>query len=323
VNDAIRATETTQSSVIELPRISSRARPMYYSREMASALDVVTANLAAYNARDLDAFAASFDPAVEIYDLLASTVAMRGIAEVRARYAALFAASPALCSRILRRSVLGDLVCDHELVTGRFGGDLEILITYEVRAGTIRRIWIARTSVTGPHVVRAVAADLDALLTLGRATYCEHFAMIWSADGLERFLGGEFDPAAVVAELASPAVAYLLAFAPDAAGYAKLRLRRVVPGTEGAAEVGGELQKIYVRAAAAGHGLGAKLLDAAITAARDAGEPLVWLDVLKTNPNAARFYERHGFRIAGELPFATDLGEHGMWVMTRRIQGAG
>jgi len=35
---------------------------------MASALDVVTVNLAAYNARDLDSFAASFDPEIEIYD---------------------------------------------------------------------------------------------------------------------------------------------------------------------------------------------------------------------------------------------------------------
>lgn len=221
-----------------------------------------------------------------------------------------------------RRADAGD-ADDHELVTGRADGDLEILITYEVRAGRIRRIWVARTPVAGPHVVRAVAADLDALLTLARATYREHFAAIWSADGLERFLDGEFDRAAVAAELASPAVVYLLAFAPDAAGYAKLRLRRMVPGTGGDAAVGGELQKIYVRGAEVGHGLGAKLLDAAITAARDAGEPLIWLGVLKTNPRAARFYERHGFQIAGELPFASDLGDHGIWVMTRQIHGAG
>jgi hypothetical protein len=60
-------------------------------------------NLAAYNARDLDAFAASFDPEIEIYDLLTGAVAMRGIADVRARYGALFEASPALWSRSLRR----------------------------------------------------------------------------------------------------------------------------------------------------------------------------------------------------------------------------
>lgn len=113
-----------------------------------------------------------------------------GIAEVRARYGALFTASPALCSRILRRSVLGDLVCDHELVTGRSGGDVEILITYEVRDGRIRRIWSARGAVAGPHIVRAVPCDIDALVELGETTYREHFAAIWSPAGLAAVRSG-------------------------------------------------------------------------------------------------------------------------------------
>jgi ribosomal protein S18 acetylase RimI-like enzyme len=281
---------------------------------MPSTRDVITANLSAYNARDLEAFLASFDPDIEMHDLRSGAVS-RGIDDVRARYSALFASSPALHSRILHRSVLGDLVHDHELVTGRAGGDVEILITYEVRDGRIRRVWWARATATGLHIVRAEPADLDTVLELGASTYREHFAAIWSPGGLARYLAGEFDRAAVATELGSMTTTYLLGLAPAPAGFAKLRLDRAVPG-DGTGK-GVELQKIYVRRAAVGSGLGARLLAAAIDVARAAGAALIWLDVLKTNPHARRFYERHGFRVAGELPFASDLAEHGMWVMTR------
>ena len=281
---------------------------------MPSARDVMTANLAAYNARDLEAFLASFDPDVEMHDLRSGAVS-RGVDDVRARYSALFASSPALHSRILHRSVLGDLVHDHELITGRTGGDAEFLITYEVRDGRIRRVWWARAATTGVHIVRAEPADLDIVLELGASTYREHFAAIWSPDGLARYLAGEFDRAAVADELGSITTTYLLGLAPAPTGFAKLRLDRAVPGD--ATGTGVELQKIYVRRAAIGSGLGVQLLAAAIDVARAAGEALIWLDVLKTNPGARRFYERYGFRVTGELPFASDLDEQGMWVMTR------
>jgi ribosomal protein S18 acetylase RimI-like enzyme len=281
---------------------------------MPSTRDVITANLSAYNARDLEAFLASFDPDVEMHDLRSGAVS-RGIDDVRARYSALFASSPALHSRLLHRSVLGDLVHDHELVTGRAGGDVEILITYEVRDGRIRRVWWARAAATGLHIVRAEPADLGIVLELGASTYREHFAAIWSPDGMARYLAGEFDRAAVATELGSITTTYLLGLAPAPAGFAKLRLDRAVPD-DGTGK-GVELQKVYVRRAAVGSGLGARLLAAAIDVARAAGAALIWLDVLKTNPRARRFYERHGFRVTGELPFATDLAEQGMWVMTR------
>ncbi|WP_375373155.1 hypothetical protein [Pseudomonas hygromyciniae] len=39
------------------------------------------------------------------------------------------------------------------------------------------------------------------------------------------------------------------------------------------------------------------------------------MDVLKTNSNAQRFYERFGFRALGEIPFSTDIAQIGMVVM--------
>jgi ribosomal protein S18 acetylase RimI-like enzyme len=282
---------------------------------MRSTSDIVNANLAAYNARDLEAFMAWFDRDIEIYDLRSGTLTMRGITAVRERYAELFAASPALHSRVLQRTVLDDLVSDHELVTGRSGGDVEILITYQISNELIRRIWLARAPVAGPHVVRAAPSDVDALIELGRASYLEHFADLWSTDALGRFLDSEFDRRIVATELASSSVIYLLAVRSGLEGFAKLRLARTVPDTE---LPGVELQKIYVRRTAVGQRLGAQLLTAAVTEARTEHQPRIWLHVLKSNEGATRFYQRHGFRIIGDRPFVTDRGQ-GMWLMLREL----
>lgn len=46
----------------------------------------------------------------------------------------------------------------------------------------------------------------------------------------------------------------------------------------------------------------------------------MWLDVLKTNSNARRFYEAYGFQEIGEIPFNTDLAEIGMVVMGLQLK---
>ncbi|MDN2579383.1 GNAT family N-acetyltransferase [Aquibium sp. ELW1220] len=60
------------------------------------------------------------------------------------------------------------------------------------------------------------------------------------------------------------------------------------------------VQKLYVSPDCQNRGLGAWALGVAIAEAEAAGLP-VMLTVLTTNP-ARRFYEREGFRLAGETP---------------------
>ncbi|MEM1128158.1 MAG: GNAT family N-acetyltransferase [Bacteroidota bacterium] len=52
---------------------------------------------------------------------------------------------------------------------------------------------------------------------------------------------------------------------------------------------------LVVAAQARGRGLGSRLLDAVATHARSVGSSAVRLDVVDTNPNARRLYERRGF----------------------------
>ena len=106
---------------------------------------VVQAQLEAYNAHDLDAFAATYADDVELIEL-PDDVFVRGIAQLRERYAKAFA-DPTLRADIVNRIVVGNTVVDHERVrrTSPEGpGTIEAIAMYVVEKGKITRVWFRR-----------------------------------------------------------------------------------------------------------------------------------------------------------------------------------
>lgn len=175
------------------------------------------------------------------------------------------------------------------------------------------------TDSDGARIRIAGIDDLPELQTIACATYREHFAHCWTEAGLQAFLDRDFSTQALQTALRDTGQCWLLMSdaSGGAVGYAKVNWARSehVSGASGA-----ELQKIYFRADAVGRGYGTALLARIVREALQHGEPAVWLNVLKTNEAARRFYAAHGFAIAGELPYRTDAGdEAGMWTMIRML----
>lgn len=87
-----------------------------------SPLSVVIAQLEGYNARDINAFAATFSDDIIVYDLESSTDTaaerFRGIAALRTRYGTQFTTHPHQRSTVVTRQVLGQYVFDLEYITG-------------------------------------------------------------------------------------------------------------------------------------------------------------------------------------------------------------
>jgi diamine N-acetyltransferase len=166
---------------------------------------------------------------------------------------------------------------------------------------------------------QASAADVPALERLGEATYRSHFTAIWSPARLEAYIAAEYGAAALAESLARPELAiWLIAeVGREPIGFAKLNWNRALPVPPDRS--GTELQKIYLLAEKTGQGHGGAMLEQILDRARQRGDKVIWLDVLKSNAGARAFYERHGFEVAGEIPFATDLREIGMWVMARAL----
>ena len=105
----------------------------------------VRAQLAAYNARDIDAFIDCYAEDCVVEDG-AGTVAMRGRAAMRESYAAMFTASPELNCRLVSRIVLDEYVLDEERVTGRAGlpDESHVVAVYRVAEGLIQHVRFLR-----------------------------------------------------------------------------------------------------------------------------------------------------------------------------------
>lgn len=102
---------------------------------------VVRAQVRAYNARDLEAFLATFAPDVRLY-AFPDSLLYAGREALRPVYGQLFAAAPALRAEVTHRVVQGAFVLDREVTMGMPGRPpLTGVAIYEVREGRITRVW--------------------------------------------------------------------------------------------------------------------------------------------------------------------------------------
>ena len=103
-------------------------------------------------------------------------------------------------------------------------------------------------------------------------------------------------------------------------GFMKTRTDRSLPMV--AAEDGLEVERIYLKAAAQGKGIGRMLIDQAVSDGRDVGRRVLWLKAMDTSDDAIAFYEKMGFaKFGGErLDYELLKPElRGMFWMKREI----
>jgi hypothetical protein len=96
--------------------------------------------LDAYNARDIGAFMEWWSDDCEYYEFPARLLAS-GAAEVRERHVARFK-EPNLFGKLIRRSVVDNLVVDQEVVTRTFTdgiGEVDVLAIYQIEHGKIAK----------------------------------------------------------------------------------------------------------------------------------------------------------------------------------------
>jgi ribosomal protein S18 acetylase RimI-like enzyme len=146
---------------------------------------------------------------------------------------------------------------------------------------------------------RAGLADAPVLAELGARTFSEKFGHLYPPQDLAAFLAKTHAADRVAAELSAADMAVWLAESGGAAvGYA-LAGPCGLPHPD-VTTTCGELKRIYVLADRQGEGLGARLMDLALSWL---GRRPVWLGVWSGNLGAQRFYDRIGFRKVGEYDF--------------------
>lgn len=105
---------------------------------------IVQANLNAYNKGDIAVFMSYFSKDITMHNFSDSKITAQGLDAVRYIYEPYFKASPDLHSTILKRTVFGNTIIDHESITGRYGSDeiVELVLIYEVHSNEIIKITV-------------------------------------------------------------------------------------------------------------------------------------------------------------------------------------
>jgi uncharacterized protein (TIGR02246 family) len=108
---------------------------------MSDVIGLIDRQVAAYRARNLDAFLAFYAEDVTIKDF-DGNVLMQGRDGMRSMYGPLFRDSPDLAVELARRSMVGDFVVDEENISGfnleGFPPAFSAVVVYRVQDGLIR-----------------------------------------------------------------------------------------------------------------------------------------------------------------------------------------
>jgi GNAT superfamily N-acetyltransferase len=161
-------------------------------------------------------------------------------------------------------------------------------------------------------------ADHVLLADIGRETFSDTFGPDNDSEDMAAYLAWAFGPERQAAELADPAVRFLiLELEGQVVGYSKLAFRPAPPLVRGQRPM--EIVRFYARRPWIGHGVGPRLMQAALHEAQQAGCDVVWLATWQRNPRAIAFYQKWGFKIVGPGTFQLGSDLQDDWVLARPI----
>lgn len=165
----------------------------------------------------------------------------------------------------------------------------------------------------------ATPADAAALADFGERTFRETFGPDNRPEDVDVYLRATYSAEHQGEEIADPDRITLVGESGGGlAAFAQLRANGPVPGCV-TATAPIELLRFYVDRPWHGRGVAHDLMDAVIAAARSRGARTLWLGVWERNQRAIAFYEKHGFRDVGWLPFKLGADDQTDRVMARAL----
>jgi len=144
--------------------------------------------------------------------------------------------------------------------------------------------------------------ELDTLQEIGYETYDETFRSMNTRETIDRYLQETFNKERLSSELNNMSSQFYFLYADnDLAGYLKINDAPAQSDINDPQSL--EVERIYIRKAYKGKGLGKQLMHYAIQLAIEMKKNYVWLGVWEKNTDAISFYIKMGFREAGGHSF--------------------
>lgn len=173
------------------------------------------------------------------------------------------------------------------------------------------------------HRVRLLPVSTELIelyCQIGKEAYTDHYAHLWPNGDTNPYVSRNLQPDVVKKELENVDNAHFLIHVDGVAvGILKLVLNAAVQEFDPRDAI--LLEKVYLKAAFTGKGIGSAVLTRVIEKARRMEKRVLWLDTMQKGP-ALKFYLDAGFEIAGEqnLPIPGVLDdEKAMFILLKRL----
>ena len=163
-------------------------------------------------------------------------------------------------------------------------------------------------------------SDLETLCAIGRETYDETFRSMNTQETMDRYLAEAFDVKKIRSELENENSRFYFLYADgDLAGYLKVNFAPAQSDLNDPDSL--EIERVYVKRAYKGKGLGKTLIDFAIRLAQEANKRYAWLGVWEKNEAAIAFYMKMGFEEAGRHSFRMGDELQSDWILKKSLPG--
>ena len=164
----------------------------------------------------------------------------------------------------------------------------------------------------------ATDADADALAAIGRATFLATFGALYKQSDLDLYFAEHHNPAEAAALLADPAVAARFAIHDgEVAGFAVIAPSALPYATPGRRTL--ELKRFYLLPRLHGSRAADAMIAWVFERAHAGGWDDIALSVFSENARARRFYERHGFLLAGPTTYRVGEQLDAEFIMARAL----
>ena len=162
--------------------------------------------------------------------------------------------------------------------------------------------------------LKCTTEHLDALVKLSKNTFEEAFSHMNDPQDFQTYVNSAFSRETIAKELRDEHMDFYFVYCNrDLAGYFKLNRG------EGQTDIKDrdslEIERIYVVKDYQGKKLGQWMMDTIKSLAREQEASYLWLGVWEKNPDAIRFYQKHGFKKFGEHPYYIGKDKQTDWLM--------
>lgn len=169
------------------------------------------------------------------------------------------------------------------------------------------------------HFKECISSDLESLVNISKNTFSKAFEKDNNPEDFQTYIQEAFHPAKLKKELANKYSRFYFVYEDeDLVGYFKWNIETSQTDVHDPNAL--EIERIYVLDNHQGKRIGSWMLQQIKAMANTLDKEYIWLGVWEHNPNAIRFYQKHGFVKFEEHPYYIGTDKQTDWLLRLNLK---